>query len=122
MAKACEEPDSLTTEDMFVLDHYYTEVLNNMRWGFYVDEAATDLMVADWHRWTGNFYVIFATEYGRWWWQMSEWEPEIMEAGNRFLAEQDIPSCSERFDLYRNRKVSSLASWAAPMTTLSGPA
>jgi hypothetical protein len=42
---------------------------------------------------------------------MSEWEPEIMEAGNRFLAEQDIPSCSECYDLYRNREESSLASW-----------
>ena len=103
VAKACDEPDSLTTEDMFVLDHFYTEVLNNMRWGFFVDEAATDLMVADWRRWTVNFYVIFGTEYGRWWWQMSEWEPEIMEAGNRFLAELDAPNCSESFDGYRNR-------------------
>ena len=103
VARACDEPDSLTTEDMIVLAHFYTEVLNNMRWHFSLQEVSDDLAVFDWQRWSANFANIFATEYGRWWWQMGSREPEITEVGNRILADLDAPNCSEYFDTYRNR-------------------
>ena len=70
VAKACDEPDSLTTEDMIVLNHFHTELLNNMRWSLALQNVSDDLAVFDWQEWSGNFTSIFATEYGRWWWQI----------------------------------------------------
>ena len=103
LAKACDEPDSLTTEDMIVLGYYYNEIVNRLR-GQWELEANTDLAVFDWRAWSGNFDIIFATEYGRWWWSRGDWEGEIRDAGNRWLAEKEVISCSDRFDSYRNRK------------------
>jgi len=102
VAKACDEPKSLTTEDMVVLDFYYTEVLNNMRQLRNLQQASDDLALLDWKQFTENFYRIFRTDYGRWWWSMSGWlEPEILDAGDRFIDENEVISCSEHYDQYR---------------------
>ena len=105
VAKACDEPDRLTTEEMFVLDRYYMDVLNNVRETLNASKVSEDLTVGEWKQWTTpNFNRIFATEYGRWWFQTSNWlEPELKKAGRDFLASQEIEGCSERYDRYRNR-------------------
>jgi len=104
VAKACDEPDSLTTEDMVVLRLYYTEIVNNMRQVRNLQQASDDLTFLDWKQFSVNFYLIFQTEYGRWWWKNSRWlEPEILEVGDRFIEEQEVVSCSESFDSYRKR-------------------
>ena len=67
VAKACDEPDRLTTEEMFVLDRYYMDVLNNVRDPLSASKVSEDLTVGEWQQWTTpNFNRIFATEYGRW--------------------------------------------------------
>ena len=103
VAKACDEPDSLTTEDMVILNAVYTETLNNMRQIYTVQLVSGELAIYKWEEWSGNFRIIFATEYGRWWWKTTSWEVEIKEAGDRFLKEHKFPPCSELFDGYRNR-------------------
>jgi hypothetical protein len=104
VAKACDHPDDLTTEEMFVLDRYYTNVLNNVREPLLAGRLSEDLNAIPWERWApGNFSIVFATEYGRWWFENSSWEPEIMEAGRKFLASREPPNCAARYDGYRNR-------------------
>ena len=103
LAKACDSPDDLTTEDMIVLGHYYNVVLNRFRSALGAAELSDDLTSSDWRQWHGNFHIIFATEYGRWWWSHQSWEPEIMQAGSRILAEDSLIVCSEYYDQYRQR-------------------
>ena len=107
VAKACDDPDGLTTEEMFILDRYYLDVLNNMRAPLLASMVSEDLTTFGWERWVGNFSTIFATEYGRWWFETSNWEPEIMEAGREYLANREIGSCADRYNRYRNRSRSS---------------
>ena len=102
LAKACDHPDSLTTEDMIVLGYFYTDVINELRSALH-QASNTDLAVFEWKQWTGNFDTIFATEYGRWWWGNQKWEPEIMEAGNAWLAEKPTRNCADEYASYRNR-------------------
>ena len=104
VAKACDHPDDLTTEEMFVLDRYYTDVLNNIREPLLANKLSDGLNANEWEVWApGNFSVIFSTEYGRWWFENSNWETEVMEAGRQYLASHDALSCSERYDGYRSR-------------------
>ncbi len=103
IAKACDEPDSLTTRDMIVLSAYHTAIVNRVRRGLVISKHS-EIVGERWSDWTANFGVIFSTEYGRWWWRNSIWEPEIMEAGSRWLSENPAPiTCSAFFDSYRNR-------------------
>ena len=74
-----------------------------MRGTYFIQTVSPDLAVYDWKFWSGNFGTIFATEYGRWWWDQGGWEPEIREAGEEYLANVDIGTCKERYDAYRNR-------------------
>jgi hypothetical protein len=103
LAKACDEPDSLTTEDMIILDQVYTETLNNMRGVYAVQLVSRELAIYDWEHWAVNFRTIFATEYGRWWWKRGGWEPEIRKAGDKFMQENAITDCKKFYDGYRNR-------------------
>ncbi len=106
LAKACDEPDALTTQDMIVLGYYYTEIVNNVRSTLFVSRTSPDIAVFDSKEWNSNFDMIFATEYGKWWWRHSDWEPEIMADGNKVLSAGTSLSCSKHFDSYRNRNKS----------------
>ena len=103
VAKACDYPDELTTEEMLILDRYYSEVINNMRHTLLVQSVSDDLAVFDWTQWVGNFDHVFATEYGRWWWRNASWEQPIMDGGNAYLEAKNPPPCKDIFDGYRNR-------------------
>ena len=97
IAKACDEPDNLTTRDMIVLSAYHTAIINRIRRGLVISRQS-DIIGDQWNDWTGNFGVVFSTEYGRWWWRNTTWEPEIMEAGSRWLSENASPRpCSAFF-------------------------
>ena len=101
VAKACDNPKALTTEDMIVLDYFYTEIINRMRVQYDL-EHQTQLATHNWRSWTANFYTVFATDYGRWWWSNARFEPEIMEAGSAIL-ETTTFSCLDRYDAYRSQ-------------------
>ena len=105
-AKACEEPDNLSVEEMIIMHYFLVATLNNMRQSLSAEKVSSDLAVNKWEQWQGNFRTIFATEYGRWWWKQGGWEPELREAGDRILAGYEIRPCIERFESYRNRKSS----------------
>ena len=97
LAKACDEPDALSTENMIVLSHYYGGVVNRLRRLLLIERRSDTYVAGD--RWQefaeGNFMLIFATEFGRWWWKNSSpAEKPILEEGNRFLAELGPPLCS----------------------------
>ena len=56
VAKACDEPDRLTTEEMFVLDRYYLDVLNNLRETLYASKVSEDLTVDEWQQWATDSF------------------------------------------------------------------
>ena len=106
VARACDSPDSLTTEDMIVLQAYYVDVFYRIRKAYDV-EAVTSLRTYGWKRAAGgNFPIIFSTEFGLWWWaQQAGLEPELLEYGNRIR--DNLPttfSCSSYFESYKKRR------------------
>jgi hypothetical protein len=102
LARACDTPRELTTEDLIVLEHLHTELLNNLRSAYAIERLADDMAVFDWRAWKGNFRRIFATEFGRWWFaSLASVEPEIRAAADAFLAESGTPDCRAHFDDYR---------------------
>ena len=93
IAKSCTEPQKLTVQDMTILDAVYVTYLNRMRAWLLSSEVSENITVTDWKRWQSNFDFIFATDYGRYWWSHAQWEPEVMEIGNRVLAESGPVDC-----------------------------
>lgn len=105
-AKACDEPDSMTTEDMLVMNLALVENLNRMRSTYIQQQVSEDLTSSQWDDWNGNFSNIFSTEFGKWWWKSQQfWEPEIVDEGNRILREGKFGTCTDYFDGYRSRQV-----------------
>ena len=92
-ARACDAPESLTTEDLIILEHLHLEILNNLRSAFAIERIAGDLAVIDWLNRTSNFRRIFGTPYGRWWWQQLKLDSEISVAAEAYLAEHGYPDC-----------------------------
>ncbi len=101
LAKACEFPGDLTIEDMIVLDQAFIVIVGRMRSLLRAKNVSEEFTPVDWRAWQGNFSAIFSTEYGRWWWTRVDWEPEIMEAGNRYLENVEIVPCATYYDGYR---------------------
>ena len=104
VAKACDYPDELTTEEMIILNRYYNEVINNMRHTLLTQSVSGDLAVFDWRQWAHNYGDVFDTEYGRWWWQDYRWEKPIKDGGDAYLSENDLIPCKDKYDSYRNRQ------------------
>lgn len=103
IAKSCTEPETLTVQDMIVLDTVYTTYLNRMRAFLLSSEVASSITVTDWTRWQSNFRLIFATEYGRYWWSHAQWEPEVMEIGNKILEELGPVDCGSYYQEFLNQ-------------------
>lgn len=105
LARACDSPDSLTTEDMIVLQAFYLDVYYRIRKAYDV-EAVTSLRTYGWKRAAdGNFPIIFSTEFGLWWWEQTGAEPELLKYGNRIR--DNLPttfSCSSHFESYKKRR------------------
>jgi len=99
-ARACDAPESLTTEDLIILENLHLEILNNLRSTYAIERIATDMVVLDWRNWTSSFRRIFSTPYGRWWWQQLNIDDEIGDAAEAYLAEHGYPDCGARYDDY----------------------
>jgi len=96
IAKACEDPESLTSSDLEVLNFFYTQSVERITRiqllgsGLY-DENAWRTFIPD------RFGQIFETEVGRAWWVLrSNGTSELERAVDRFLAGLGPPDCLER--------------------------
>lgn len=101
LANACDDPASLTTEEMIVLSSYYAELINRMR---RVREIASrsDVYLGEggWQRWRGNFNKVFETDFGRWWWLSAKYEPDIKDAGDKILEGLGPVDCASHYSSY----------------------
>lgn len=118
VAKACDDPDALTTSDLMVLESYFSAIINRMRrnisiadrTGFYSDQDQYRL------NWTGNFLLLFETSAGRVWWEkdylgndtqaLFKYDPRLQEFGDEILTERSPGSCTS---YYSNFKAAILA-------------
>ncbi len=96
LARACTEPDSLTPNDLLVLDRYYiTGVLHVMR--ELQVERAGGFEGERWKEIGRSIYrQIFMTSLGRRWWEAANkqnWMKEIRELGDQVLKTQALPDC-----------------------------
>ena len=99
IAKACDHPESLTTEEMVVLSSYYAQLIQRIRRTFIIDRRS-DILEGDggWQQWAAlNFSAVFSTSFGRWWWNTTAWEPEIKGVGDEILRGMGPPDCEGYF-------------------------
>ncbi len=105
IAVACDNPDEMSTADMVVLMSYYQDILYRVR-NQYALQAVTSLKTFGWKEAAdGNLPIIFATEFGLWWWENGTTaEPEIQEYGDQIR--ENLPatfSCASYFASYKER-------------------
>lgn len=111
LAKACEGSESLTTEDLMVLNFYYNETIetiNRMRLlenGLYpVDAWESNLL-------EGRFSFIFSTAAGRAWWESFGIDSDVREPIDAYLASLGPPNCAEYFGNWKSRAVEIEQNW-----------
>ena len=103
LAKACDSAETLTRSELFVLDSYYSDVLQkigrmhtlSLRGRFYSNDYWQDRL--DW------LDILFMSEAGRAYWHTVAYvHPDIRAAGEQYLASWDRPFCSEFYDIWMN--------------------
>ena len=89
-AKACEDPNSLTTEDLWVLHGYYkVQLVFIMR--ALVIEQRSGLYEGFWiEAGHARFGTVFSSRVGRLWWEAERkfYQPEIVDLGDSILMER----------------------------------
>ncbi len=100
LAKACDQPSALTSTDVRIMEAITHDRLSaisrihalNLDAGLYTGAGA------DWTRFSEQtFSDIFATEFGRGWWNATRhrWAPEIAELGDRYLDQAGRLTCGD---------------------------
>ena len=107
LAKACDAPTELTTADLIVLDHIYTQIVHRslriirvrQRGGFYEQEfLGSEKLQRDS---TGGWGMLFSTAPGRAFWRTLKGDPELKAYGDRIFAKWDRESCTQHNKLWR---------------------
>ncbi len=105
LAKACEATETLTVEDMIVLDFVFNETMetiNRMRLleqGLYPANAWQGLLLES------RFSFIFSMPAGRAWWAERDTPAVIKEPVDAFLATLGPPNCAERYATIKQRAI-----------------
>ena len=103
LAKACERPDELTSEELRVMNAITQDQLNALARILALSKDA-DLYSeddSDWTRFSDRmFATVFSTQFGRDWWSLmrESYEPEIVQLGDGFLAGLGEPNCLEAYE------------------------
>lgn len=95
LAKSCDAPETLTTEDLIVLDQYFSEVLNH-RVIRLVSLTKRGSFVSDeyWRSDLGQWHAIFQYPVGRAWWSSKHWKPDIQKFGDEVLSDWKPKPCT----------------------------
>ena len=100
LAKACTAPAELTIEDRIILNSYYGTIIDRLRRSILIEERSGEQAIAgNWRNYTGNFYLIFATDYGQWWWHQTKAgrESDIEQVGDQILQSGSVTACKDYF-------------------------
>lgn len=100
LAKACDQPGTLTSSEARVMEAITNDRLNavNRIFALNVDAGLYTGTGVDWTRFAKlSFEEIFSTEFGRRWWKVTRhrWAPEVVALGNQYLDEVGEPSCGD---------------------------
>jgi hypothetical protein len=103
LAKACEQPKELTTEELVVLDHYYSDLVFRttrvrrlgQRGGFYGED--------EWKNNVGQWNLMFETPAGRAYWKTFPHDSDLREVGDQILASWNCPTCSSLYASWRDQ-------------------
>ncbi|MCG8414769.1 MAG: hypothetical protein MI746_11180 [Pseudomonadales bacterium] len=105
LAKACEASESLSVEDLIILDFVFNETMetiNRMRLleqGLYPANAWRGLLLES------RFSFIFSMPAGRAWWQSRDTPAVIKDPVDAYLATLGPPDCAERYATMKERAV-----------------
>lgn len=101
ISKSCFNPDSLTGEDLVVLDALYRAQVSQIE-RLRVLEVVADFGVP-WRQFTPQLLgVILSTDYGQWWFDRNfSNDPELVLIKEQVLASS--PSCAEFYQGYTDR-------------------
>ena len=99
LAKACDQPEALTSSEVRVMQAITDDRINDIRriFALSVDSGLYTDYGTDWTRFSERtFERVFATEFGRRWWNLNRhrWAPQVVELGNRYLEKLGEPSCN----------------------------
>ena len=89
-AKACEDPNSLTNEDLLVLHGYYKAQLAFIMRALLIEQR-TGLYEGVWiEAARARFDTVFNSRVGRLWWEVDRkfYQPEIVDLGDSILLER----------------------------------
>ena len=102
LAKACDHPTNLTTSDLVILDHYYTQLVHrtlrvqlvDSRGGYYGSDDY--LFVPRTMRdGIGGWGLMFSTAAGRAYWRTFDGDPALKRYGDEQLDKWQGPNCQE---------------------------
>lgn len=101
IAKACNEPEALTDEELQILFNFYLSKINVNRRMKLIEERS-DLYEGEWRRHAeGAFRQIFDTRIGRAWWKQAAFDEEYREVGDSILSKLGEPACRAVYDTVR---------------------
>jgi len=101
IAKACNDPDRVTKEDLIVLQAYYGSVMAQI-WRLRILEDVEDFGVQWQSIGRESLIGLLSTEHGRWWFaQNVAGDPELAAIGEEILALD--PSCADYMDRFSAR-------------------
>ena len=88
LAKACDEPESLTTADFILLDRYYFQLVQTAISRLkHLGSRGSSFYPPDyWKTVVGPWRHIFSTTVGREWWRTSVFDQEIRALGDEVLS------------------------------------
>lgn len=103
LAKACEKPDELTTAELVVLDHYYTDLIMRTRRIRTLGERGSFYGPDQWKEDYGQWAFMFETAAGRAYWKSFPHDPELQRVGDELLSNWSRPTCGELYASWREQ-------------------
>ena len=101
LAKACENPNELTTAELVVLDHYNSDLLLRTERVRTLGRRGSFYDAQQWRENFGQWNMMFETAVGRAYWKSFPQDEELRHVGDEILANWDRPLCGELYGQWR---------------------
>ena len=95
LAKSCDAPDTLTTADFIILDHYFSELLSHRTLRLKSLSERGSFFSSEYWKTVPGWYWIFSTPAGRAWWRWASpgFDAEIRAVGNEAMSNRRWLDC-----------------------------